>query len=293
MRYAYYPGCSLHTTAKEYDHSLHAVCNRLGIELAEIKNWFCCGSTPAHCVSVTGLLSAALSLGNLAIMRESGFQEVIVPCPSCFSRFKSALYNVAKEPRLREEIKKVIKDGWYSSIKVYHPLQIFSEESQLAKISSLVKRELAGLKVVCYYGCLLTRPPKVAQFDICEYPESMERILRALGVATLDWSYKTDCCGASFALTRTDIVLKLSHDILEGAKSVGADMIVVACPLCQINLDIRQEEIERTYGTDYKLPILYFTQLMGISFGLSPRELLLGKHFVDATRKLEEVSRHA
>jgi heterodisulfide reductase subunit B len=293
MKYGYYPGCSLDSTAKEYDHSLRAVCTRLGIELVEIKNWFCCGSTPAHCVSVDGLLSAALSLGNLAIMREMGFQEVVVPCPSCFSRFKSALYNVGKQPALREEVEQMIKDGWYDSVKVYHPLQIFSEESQLAKISSLVKQELASLKVVCYYGCLLTRPPKVAQFDTCEYPESMDRVLRALGIATLDWCYKTDCCGASFALTRTDIVLKLSHEILEGAKSVGADMIVVACPLCQINLDIRQEEIERTYGTDYKLPILYFTQLMGISFGLSPRELLLGKHFVDATRKLEEVSRHA
>ena len=245
MRYAYYPGCSLHSTAKEYDHSLRAVCTKLGIELVEIKDWFCCGSTPAH--SVSEVLALALPLGNLVIMQEMGFQEVVVPCPSCFSRFKSALYNVGNESGLREEIEQVIKGGWSDSVKVYHPLQIFSEESQLAKISSLVKQELAGLKVVCYYGCLLTRPPKVTQFDICEYPESMERILGALGMATLDWSYKTDCCGASFALTRTDIVLKLSHEILEGAKSVGADAIVVACPLCHINLDTRQEEIERIY----------------------------------------------
>ena len=293
MRYAYYPGCSLHSTAKEYDHSLRAVCTRLEIELVEIKNWFCCGSTSAHCVSVSGILSTALSMGNLAIMREMGFQEVIVPCPSCFSRFKSALYNVANKPKLEEEIKQVIEDGWYDSIKVYHPLQIFSEVSQIAKISSLVKQKLSGLKVVCYYGCLLTRPPKVTQFDICEYPESMDRILKALGIQVLDWSYKTDCCGASFALTRTDIVLKLSHEILEEAKSVGADAIAVACPLCQVNLDTRQEEIERAYSTDYKLPIFYFTQLMGISFGLSPKELLLGKHFVDAGRKLKEVMQRA
>ena len=291
MRYAYYPGCSLHSTAKEYDHSLRAVCTRLGIELVEIKDWFCCGSTPVH--SVSRLLASALALGNLVLMQKMGLQEVVVPCPSCFSRFKSALYNLRNEPRLREEIEQVVKEGWSDSVKVYHPLQIFSEESQLAKISSLVKRELTGLKVVCYYGCLLTRPPKVTQFDTCEYPESMDRVLRALGITTLDWSYKTDCCGASFALTRTDIVLKLSHDILEGAKSVGAEAIVVACPLCQANLDTRQKEIERTYGTDYNLPILYFTQLMGISFGLSPRELLLRKHFVDAERKLGEVSRYA
>ena len=291
MRYAYYPGCSLHSTAKEYDHSLRAVCSRLGIELAEIKGWFCCGTTPAH--SVSRLLASALPLGNLAIMQKMGLEEVVVPCPACFSRFKSALYNVGNEPGLREEIEQVIKGNWSNEVKVYHPLEIFSEESQLGKISSLVKQEMAGLKVVCYYGCLLTRPPKVAQFDICEYPESMDRVLRALGIATLDWSYKTDCCGASFALTRTDIVLKLSHEILEGAKSVEADAIVVACPLCHTNLDTRQEEIEKTYGMNYKLPILYFTQLMGISFGLSPRELLLGKHFVSAESKLEEVKHHA
>jgi len=291
MRYAYYPGCSLHSTAKEYDHSLRAVCSKLGIELVEIKNWFCCGSTPAH--SVSRLLASALPLGNLAIMQRMDLGEVVVPCPSCFSRFKSALYNVGNEPGLREEIEQVIKGNWSDDIKIYHPLEIFSEESQLGKISSLVKRELADLKVVCYYGCLLTRPPKVAQFDICEYPESMDRILRALGIATLDWSYKTDCCGASFALTRTDIVLKLSHEILEEAKSVGADAIVVACPLCHTNLDTRQEEIEKAYGADYKLPILYFTQLMGISFGLSPRELLLEKHFISAGSKLEEVKQHA
>jgi len=287
MKYAYYPGCSLHSTAKEYDHSLRAVCSRLGIELVEIKNWFCCGSTPAH--SVSRLLASALPLGNLVMMQKMGFQEVVVPCPSCFSRFKSALYRVENEPGLREEIEGVIKCGWSNGIRVYHPLEVLSEEPQLGKFASLIKRELAGLKVVCYYGCLLTRPPKVTQFDTCEYPESMDRVLKALGVATLDWCYKTDCCGASFALTRTDIVVNLSHEVLQGAKSVGADAIAVACPLCHMNLDTRQEEIEKTHGMNYELPILYFTQLMGLSFGLSSRELLLGKHFVSAERKLAEV----
>lgn len=289
MRYAYYPGCSLHSTAKEYDHSLRAVCSRLDIDLLEIDDWFCCGSTPAH--SVSTLLASALPLGNLVMMQKTGRQNIIVPCPSCFSRFKSTLYKVENDPGLREEIEGIIEARWSDGIRVYHPLEILSEMPH--KISSLKREELAGLKVVCYYGCLLTRPPKVTQFDTCEYPESMDRISRALGIQVLDWSYKTDCCGASFALTRTDIVLKLSNEILQGAKAVGADAIVVACPLCHTNLDTRQKEIEKTYGVDYKLPILYFTQLMGISFGLSPKELLLGKHFVDVRRKLQEVMQHA
>ncbi len=291
MKYAYYPGCSLHSTAKEYDHSLRAVCSRLDIQLAEIKSWFCCGSTPAH--SVSNLLALALPLGNLALVQKMGLTEVIVPCPSCFSRFKSALYKVESEPQIRQKMEPVIASTLSNAIRVRHPLEIMSSEYQLAKIASLKKQELAGLKVVCYYGCLLTRPPKVARFDICEYPETMDRILEAAGITTLDWSYKTDCCGASFALTKTDIVLKLSNEILEAAKAAGADGIAVACPLCHLNLDARQKEIETTYGVDYKLPILYFTQLLGLSFGLSSRELLLRKHFVDATKKLEEAGLHA
>ena len=291
MKYAYYPGCSLHSTAKEYDHSLRATCDMLGIQLVEIKDWFCCGTTPAH--SVSRLLASALPLGNLVIMQRMGFHEVVVPCSCCLSLFKSALYEAENEPRLRVELEDIVDGTWGSNINVYHPLQLFSMQSQLSKISNLAKRQLVGLKVVCYYGCLLTRPPKVAQFDSCEYPESMDRLLRTLGITTLDWSYKTDCCGASFAVTETDIVLKLCRDILEGAKSVGADAIAVGCPLSHINLDTRQEEIEKIYGTHYELPILYFTQLMGISFGLSSKKLLLGKHFVRAGRKLEEVMQHA
>ena len=291
MRYAYYPGCSLHSTAKEFDHSLRAVFKRLDIELVEVKNWFCCGSTPAH--SVSRLLATALPLGNIALMQKMGLGEVVVPCPSCFSHFKSALLSVKNEPTLREELEGVIKGGWSDEIRIYHPLQVLAEEPQLHKMASLKKEELTGLKMVCYYGCLLTRPPKVTGFDDPEYPETMDRVLRALGVTTLDWSYKTDCCGASFALTRTDIALKLSHEILQGAKAVGADGIVVACPLCHINLDTRQEQIEKAYGVDYKLPIFYFTQLMGMTFGLSPKELLLGKHFVDAVSKIQEVRQHA
>lgn len=292
MKYAYYPGCSLHSITKEYDSSLRAVCRTLGIELVEIRNWFCCGSTPAHCVSVSRLLASALPLGNLVLMQKMGFEEVVVPCPSCFSRFKTALHKVASEPELREEIEEIIKDRCSDGLRIYHPLQVLSEEPQLRKIGGLKKQNLSGLKVVCYYGCLLTRPPKIAQFDTCEYPEVMDRVLRALGIVTLDWSYKTDCCGASFSLTRKDIVLKLSHDILKAAKAVGADGIAVACPLCHINLDTRQQEIEKTYGMNYNLPIFYFTQLMGVSFGLPPKELLFEKHFVDARRKLKEVCQH-
>ncbi len=287
MKYAYYPGCSLHSTAKEYDSSLRAVCEKVGVELDEAKNWICCGSTPAHTTSK--LLSLALPLKNLAEMEKSGFNEVMVPCAACFSRFKIALHEIDNDPKLAADMEGIIEHKFKNGVKVYHPLEVLSDTAQLGKLTELVKNTLTGLKVVCYYGCLLTRPPKVMGFDDCEYPQSMDRILRALGVTTLDWSYKTDCCGASFALTRTEIVLKLSRDILEGAKSVGADAIAVACPMCHVNLDTRQEEIEEKYQVAYHLPIFYFTQLMGLAFDIPAEKLLLKRHLVDTKDVLEKV----
>ncbi len=287
MKYAYYPGCSLHSTAKEYDRSLRAVCEKVGIELEEVKNWICCGSSWAHPTSK--LLSLALPLKNLAEIEKSGLREVIVPCAACFSRFKIAQHEIDSEPQLAAAVEGIIEHKFGDGVKVYHPLDILSNNTGLSRLTELVKNNLSGLRVVCYYGCLLTRPPKSTEFDDCEYPQSMDRILEAVGVPTLDWSYKTDCCGASFALTRTEIVLKLSHDILEEAKSVGADVIAVACPMCQSNLDTRQEEIEEKYQSTYHLPILYFTQLMGLAFGIPAEELLLTSHLVDTEDVLEKV----
>ena len=287
MKYAYYPGCSLHSTAKEYDRSLRAVCAKVGIELEEVKNWICCGSSWAHPTSK--LLSLALPLKNLAEIGKRGVREVVVPCAECFSRFKIAQHEIANGPQLAAEVEGIIEHKFEDGVKVYHPLEIFSNNTGLSKISDLVKKDLSELKVVCYYGCLLTRPPKATEFDICEYPQSMDKILQAVGIPTLDWSYKTDCCGASFALTRTELVLKLSRDVLEAAKSVGADAIAVACPMCHGNLDTRQEEIEKEYQVTYHLPILYFTQLMGLAFDIPVKKLLLKSHLVDTEDILEKV----
>ncbi|MDI7262025.1 MAG: CoB--CoM heterodisulfide reductase iron-sulfur subunit B family protein, partial [Thermodesulfobacteriota bacterium] len=165
---------------------------------------------------------------------------------------------------------------YQGKVKVYHPLEVFLEMG-LEKIRQKMRKKLKGLKVVCYYGCVLTRPPKVAQFDNVENPQSMDTIVSALGAEALDWSYKTECCGVSMTLTRSDIVLKLSNDILREAKEAGADAIVVCCPLCQANLDGRQRQIEEIYKTRYELPILYITQLMGLAFGAYPKEVGIQK----------------
>jgi len=288
MRYAYYPGCSLHSTGQEFDKSLLAVCDKLDVELVEIDKWVCCGSTAAH--NISRVAASALPMANLALMPQMGLNEVIVPCAECFSKLKIAQHNCKTDKKLRRDVVESIHRDCNDDAKVLHPLSIFSEEPLISKIPTLVEKDLSMLKVVCYYGCLLTRPPKITQFDIAEYPETMDRVLRAAGITTLDWDHKTICCGASFSLSKPDIVVNLSHKIIEDARAVGSDAIAVACPMCHANLDTRQDDMEKEYGEHPQMPVLYFTQLMGYSFGLSPEELLLKKHLTDVSSLIEKAN---
>ena len=282
--YGYYPGCSLHSTGIEYDQSFRAVCSQLDIALTEIPGWICCGTSPTH--STSKLLSLALPIKNLSLAEAAGYKEIAVPCAACFSRFKIALHETEQDPKLTQEVYEVIDSHFRRTVKVLHPLEIFSKiDPKLLKAK--VTKNLSELKVVCYYGCLLTRPPKAMQFDNAENPITMDRILEAVGISTLDWSYKTDCCGGIFALSETDAVLTLTNKILENAKAVGANAIAVACPLCHSNLDGRQIEIEAKYETQYGIPILYFTQLIGLALGTEAKQLGLFKHLVSTESLLE------
>ena len=287
MMYPYYPGCSLHSTALEYDISLKAVSDVLGIELKEIKKWICCGASAAH--QSSHLLAISLPAKNLAVVEKENMDEVLVPCAACYARFKTTKYELEKEPGLLEDVNKIISYPFENKVKVLHPLEILSN-GMSTKIKEYVEKDLSGLKVVCYYGCLLTRPPKVMQFDTCEYPVSMDEILKNAGVDVLDWSYKTACCGAALSLTKTEIILKLIHDIFENAKEVGADAIAVACPLCHSNLDMRQDESNKSFSTDFNIPILYFTQVLGLAFGLTPEDLSLHTHLVETDELLSKIN---
>ena len=253
------------------------MAGKLGIEIEEVRDWICCGTSPAHCTSK--LLSLALPFENLCLAEQMGINDLVAPCAACFARLKTAVYEAAEDPALADQISEAVEKPLPKSINVLSPLEIFSDGADL---SQTVTTQLSELKVVCYYGCLLTRPAKVMQFDECEYPMAMDDILRSLGITTLDWSCKTDCCGGALAMTRTDVVLKLTRDILEEAKAVGANAIAVGCPLCHVNLDTRQEEVEKEYGASYDLPIFYFTQLMALAFGVPSSQLGLQKHFVSA-----------
>lgn len=282
-KYAYYPGCSLHSTGSEYDISFRAVCDKIGLEIEEIKGWICCGTSPAH--SSSKLLSLALPFENLCLASEMGMTEVVAPCASCFARLRTAAFEASEDPELAGQISEALNKPLPENMNILSPLEIFHSKD----LGAAVTKDLSGLKVACYYGCLLTRPSKIMQFDECEYPMAMDELLGSMGITTLDWSYKTECCGGALAMTRTDVVLKLTHDILEEARAVGVNAIAVACPLCHVNLDTRQEEVEQEYGVKYGLPIFYFTQLMGLAMGIPPDKLGLQKHFVGTDELLSEV----
>jgi len=277
MKIAYYPGCSLHSTAREYDASFRAVCELLDIELVEPKDWICCGTTPAH--SSDHLLSVAMPLESVRQAEEEGFDKIVVPCASCFQRLKTAVHEVTEDPELLETVNKVLEGPFKNTVKVIHPLEMFLERDIKRNIEYLKKEHaLSKLPVACYYGCLLVRPPKVMRLDQHEYPVKMDEVLALAGIKTVDWRAKTSCCGASFSLTETDLVHELTNKIFDEAKTAGAKAISVACPLCHSNLDTRQREIEKKFETEYNLPILYFTQLLGLAMGISPEKLEIKRH---------------
>jgi len=271
--YAYYPGCTLHSSAKEYDVSARLVCEKLGISLKELEGWTCCGASSAHTTSE--LLGIALPARDLQTAEKMGL-PLAVACAMCFSRLKYTAHELTDKAKL-DTVNRLLGTEFGNHTEVVHLLQIMHER----RGSMPLKKSLKGLKVASYYGCLLVRPREVTNFDDPENPEMMDRLMGSLGAQAIEWDFKTACCGASLPLARHDIVLKLSHRILSQAKQLGADCVAVACPMCQSNLDMYQKEIEAAYKDKIDLPILYFTQLVGLALELSPKQLLLDKHFAD------------
>jgi heterodisulfide reductase subunit B len=279
--YAYYPGCTLHSTAKEYDVSARLVCNELGIELRELEDWACCGASSAH--SVSQLLGITLPARELQLAEEGGL-PIVAPCAMCYFRLKVAAHELADEITLNT-VRELLAKEFHNTAEVLHLLEVIAEDKET--MLSKLKRSLAGMRVACYYGCLLVRPRDILDFDDEENPQMMDGLMEMLGAESIDWSFKTECCGASLPLSRPDIVLRLSHRILSQAKQLGADCIVVACPMCHSNLDTHQKEMRAKYEDGFELPVLYFTQLLGLALGFSARQLLLDKHLTDTLPMLE------
>jgi heterodisulfide reductase subunit B len=285
LNYSYYPGCSLHASAKEYDESTQGLFKALRIGLKEVPDWLCCGATPAH--NVDELLSLSLCAKNLEL---SGKVEgdLAVACAACFSRLKTAQHKLADNAEKRKQVEYALDAPLALDKPVKHLLEILARDFGLERLAEAMKKPLSGLKVACYYGCLLTRPADVPELDCAEAPTIMERVIGAMGAETVSWSHRLECCGANFTLSRPGVVLQLSNEILASAKRAGADCIMVACPLCHGNLDIRQAEIEEASGTRYNMPVFYMTQLLALAAGVSSTRLGFDSMIVNPLPLLRE-----
>jgi len=286
MKYAYYPGCSAESTARDQYMSVNEVAKALDIELIEIKGWTCCGSTPAHQTNKN--LSIALPAANLLMAKKTGL-DMVVFCAACYNRMKVANHEIQNNPAIRKEIAETLGEDYDGSVKVLHFVEVLVKEIGIKKIKSAFTHTLDGLKVASYYGCLLVRPKGVTRFDDPENPTLMDKLITIMGGEMIDWPHKVECCGGGFALTRTDIVVDLSNSILGMAEASGAQCIAVACPMCQINLDMRQSDIHKAKGKDYNLPVVYITQLLGLCLGIEPKKLGMDKCVVSPKPIIELV----
>lgn len=272
MKVSYYPGCSLHATATEYNQSVRAVSRALGIELKEVEDWSCCGATSAH--STNFKLSIALPARNLVSAEKDGLDMIMVPCAACFNRFKTAQYHLGRDEELRTEIEDIVGGKYKGSIAVRNPVDVVFNEIGLDVLNEKVTRKLSGLKPVSYYGCLLLRPPEICEFDNYENPYMMDGIMESLGAESRPWSYKTDCCGGSLTLGKTEIVVRLVDKLMKMAREAGANCLVTACPICMANLDMRASE-------GMRVPAFYFTELIALAMGLEGPEKWFKMHNVD------------
>jgi heterodisulfide reductase subunit B len=276
MKIGLYPGCSLEGSAREYAESLYAIAPKIGLELKEVEGWNCCGASSAH--AVDHLLSLALPAKILAQAEQQKIDELVVPCAACYNRLASVKSELAAEQKTRDEVVKIMNMPYAGSTAIKNILEVLDRLLTPETVKTFPA--VFPYKAACYYGCLLVRPKSVVHAERMEDPMQMDELMKRIGATPLDWGMKTECCGASFSITRTDLVGELCGNILEDAVVRGAQAIIVACPMCHSNLDMRRAEIEKAAGKKYDIPVLYITQAIGLALGLTPKQLGLQRHFV-------------
>ena len=277
MEFGYYPGCALHGSSSDYEKSVAACLAKLGVRLSELDDWICCGASAGH--SLNSKLAIALPARNLAIAERQGYQNLLAPCPLCSMELIKVRNKLRASELLHKEMSGIVEDTVTGTTEVVNLIQVF-QQIGYDRIAQAAAQSLGEFRPACYYGCLLTRPPKDLKFDDCEHPSSMETLLKQLGAEPVSWNYQTECCGAGLTLADDKIVMNLTNKILANAKKRGANCIVTACPMCHVNLDMKQPDIERAYSEQYGLVVYYLSDLVGLALGISPKELCIDKHFV-------------
>ncbi len=280
MRYAYFPGCSLERNAAAYDVSLKLVAEVLGLELVELEDWNCCGATEYFSINL--LPAYALVARNLALVGPE-FDQVVAPCSACYYNLFKTDKNMAAYPELAAAVNEALAAGGLhyepGRVKARHALDVVIEDVSLEEIVAHVQKPLRGLRLAPYYGCIPARPE--GHHDP-EYPEGMDRLLEALGAEVVDYPVKANCCGGHMTQISSETAYEMLRYLLDNAVRAGADALIVSCPMCQLNLDAYQGQVNAHLGTDFNIPVLYFTQMMGLAFGVEPERLAFGQEIVSA-----------
>ena len=264
------------------------VAEALGIELEEIPDWNCCGATSGH--ALDHRLSVALPARTLGIAESMGL-DVVAPCAACFNRMKSAEVELRGNKALRDDINADLEKPYEGRVTVRSALEVFTSPEVMELVAQKVTKKLHGLKPACYYGCLLLRPPKILGFDDPEDPKSLDEAMRTVGAEPVEWYFKNECCGASFGLSKSEIVVKLTGDIISNAKRHGANCIVTVCPLCMTNLEMRQAAAGKIRGEDLTMPVFFFTELLGLAMEAPGVKKCFASHLVDVNPALDAIER--
>ena len=283
--YTYFPGCSSSEgTAVAYGISTQSICSILGIELIELEDWNCCGSTPYG--STDELESICIAARDLALAEKTGL-DLVTPCSSCYATLNRADSQIRQYPDLKSEVDDCLAAAgleYKGGVRVRHLFEVIYNDIGLKNIESKVVNPLTGLRVAPYYGCQLVRPEP--GFDNPNNPQSLDHLIASLGAEPVPFPLKDRCCGGSLIIPALDLALDLLHQLLESATSSGAQCAITVCPLCQTNLDAYQDMVNKKFKTKYNLPVLFFTQLIGLALGIEPKLLALDKNIISAERVL-------
>ncbi len=277
MKTGIYPGCSLNGSSRDYNESVFALAEAFGLKLEQVPDWNCCGATAAH--NLNKDLSLALPARILSLAEQNGMDDIIVPCAACYNRLTVTKNELKKDPELKNRISELIEMNYNGTSRIINVVEWIDKYIVPELEGKIVKP--FGHKVACYYGCLLVRPYKVLGYDRPEDPQSMDLVMTKIGATPVYYPYKTECCGAGFSISRTDIVANLSGKIIDDAESRGAEAIIVACPMCHSNLDMRRNDINKHWNKKFEIPVIFITQAIGLALGLSAEKVGLKRHFVD------------
>jgi heterodisulfide reductase subunit B len=281
VKYAYYPGCSLEAGSAAYDVSVRAVAKKLGIELQELDDWNCCGATEYF--TQDELVASSVIARNLALV-ESDHTELVAPCAACFLNLKKTDHLMTENDEMRCKISQALAAGGLSydpgSVRVRHLLDLLYADIGEAELLKNATQSLAGLRIAPYYGCQVVRP--IDGFDSPEYPMKMDEMFSWLGAEVVDYPVKAHCCGGHMTQISEDSAFELIRRLLQSAVDYRADVILCMCPMCQLNLDAYQGQVNNHFNMKFQVPIIFFTQLLGVALGIDFKDLGIGKEIVSA-----------